>query len=76
MAIFDKADFLGLKYPSEARVEPKTCSTICRTHKNSTEPAAEAREGQNTAQKCPKMVEEVLADTELSKINVAAAIEM
>ena len=74
--IFDKTDFLGLKYPPKVRVEPKTCSTICGTHKNSTEPAAEAREGQNTAQKCTKMVEEVLADTELSKINVAAAIEM
>ena len=76
MAIFADIELWGLKYPPEVLFEPKTCSTICGTHKNSTEPAAEAREGQNTAQKCPKMVEEVLADTELSKINVDAAIEM
>ena len=56
VAIFDKTDFLGLKYPPEARVEPKTCSTICGTsvlaisnHKNSAGTAGGAREGQNMA---------------------------
>ena len=32
MAIFDKIDFSGLKYPPEKLVELKTCSTICGTH--------------------------------------------
>ena len=32
MAIFDKIDFSGLKYPPEVLVELKTCSTICDTH--------------------------------------------
>ena len=61
VAIFDKTDFLGLKYPPDVQVEPKTCSTICGTpvpailnHKNSTEPAAGAREGQNMAHNAPK----------------------
>ena len=43
MAIFDKTDFLDLKYPPEVQVEPKTCIAIFRTpvpailnHKNST----------------------------------------
>ena len=56
VAIFHKTDFLGLKYPPEARVEPKTCSTICGTsvlaisnHKNSAGTAGGAREGQNMA---------------------------
>ena len=56
VAIFQKTDFLGLKYPPEARVEPKTCSTICGTsvlaisnHKNSAGTAGGAREGQNMA---------------------------
>ena len=31
MAIFDKTDFWGLKYPPEMRVKHKTCSTICET---------------------------------------------
>ena len=39
-------------------------------------PAAGAREGQFMAQKWPEMIKEVLADTELSKINAATAIEM
>ena len=54
MAIFDKTDFLDLKYPPEVRVEPKTCSSICGTpvpailnHKSSTGSAGGAREGQN-----------------------------
>ena len=43
VAIFDRNDFLDLKYPPEVRVEPKTCSNICGTpvqailnHKNFT----------------------------------------
>ena len=50
VAIFDKTDFLGLKYPPEVQVEPKTCSTICGTpvpailnHKNSTGSAGGAK---------------------------------
>ena len=42
MAIFDKTDFWGLKYPLEVRVQHETCSTKCGTpvpaildHKNS-----------------------------------------
>ena len=31
MAIFDKTDTWGLKYPLEVRVQHETCSTICRT---------------------------------------------
>ena len=31
MAIFDKTDFWGLKYPLEVRVQHETCSTICGT---------------------------------------------
>ena len=57
VAIFDKTDFLDLKYPPEVQVEPKTCSTIFRTpvpailnHKNLTWSAGLAREGQNMAQ--------------------------
>ena len=83
MAIFEKADFWGLKNHQEVRVQHETCSTICGTpvpailnQKNSTEPAAGAREGQFMAQKWPEMIKEVLADTELSKINVTTAIEM
>ena len=56
VAIFDKTDFLDLKYPPEVQVEPKTCSTIFRTpvpailnHKNSTWSAGGARKGQNMA---------------------------
>ena len=56
MAIFDKTDFWGIKYPPEMRVEYKTCSTICGTpvpailnHKNSTRSAEGAMEGQNMA---------------------------
>ena len=54
MAIFDKTDFWGLKYPLEVRVKDEICSTICGTpvpailnHKNSTRLAGGAREGQN-----------------------------
>ena len=54
MAILDKTDFWGLKYPPEVRVEHKTCSTTCGTpvpailnHKNSTGSAGGARDGQN-----------------------------
>ena len=43
MAIFEKADYWGLKDPLEVRVQHETCSTICRTpvpailnHKNLT----------------------------------------
>ena len=32
MVIFDKIDFLGLKYPPEKLVELKTYSAIYRTH--------------------------------------------
>ena len=31
MAIFEKADYWGLKYPLEVRVQHETCGTICRT---------------------------------------------
>ena len=31
MAIFEKADYWGLKDPLEVRVQYETCSTICRT---------------------------------------------
>ena len=58
MAIFDKTDFWGLKYPLEVRFQHETCSTICGTpvpailnHKNSTGSAGGAREGQNMAHK-------------------------
>ena len=54
---FDKIDFSGLKYPSEAQVELKICSTICGTHvqtilnhKDLTGSAVGVREGQNTEQ--------------------------
>ena len=57
MAIFDKTDFLDLKYPPEVQVEPKTCIAIFKTpvpailnHKNSTWSAGVAREGQNMAE--------------------------
>ena len=57
MAIFDKIDLSGLKYPPEKQVELKTCSTICKTHvqtilnhKDLTGSAAGVREGQNTMQ--------------------------
>ena len=43
MAIFEKADFRGLKYPLEVQVKDEICSTICGTpvpaildHENST----------------------------------------
>ena len=43
MAIFEKADYWGLKDPLEVRVQHETCSSICGTpvpailnHKNST----------------------------------------
>ena len=56
VAIFDKTDFLSLKYPPEVWVEPKTCGAICGTpvpailnHENSTGSAGGAREGQNMA---------------------------
>ena len=56
MAIFDKADFWGLRYPLEVRVQHKTFSTICRTpapailnHKNSAGSAGGAGEGQSMA---------------------------
>ena len=56
MAIFDKTDFWGLKYPLEVRVQHETCSTICGTpvpailnHKNSHGLAGGARKGQNMA---------------------------
>ena len=56
MAIFDKTDFLDLKYPPEVQVEPKTCIAIFRTpvpailnHTNLTGLAGGAREGQNIA---------------------------
>ena len=54
MAIFDKTDFLDLKYPPEVQVEPKTCIAIFRTpvpailnHKNSTGSAGGAKNSQN-----------------------------
>ena len=54
MAIFDKIDFSGLKYPPEKLVELKTCSTKCGTHvhtilnqKNSTGSAGGAKNSQN-----------------------------
>ena len=57
MAIFDKIDFSGLKYPPEKLVELKICSTICGTHvqtilnhKDLTGSAVGVREGQNTEQ--------------------------
>ena len=57
MAISDKIDFSGLKYPPEKLVELKTCSLICRTHvqtilnhKDLTGLAVGVREGQNTVQ--------------------------
>ena len=53
MAIFDKTDFWGLKYPLEVRVQHETCSTICGTpvpaildHKNSTGSAGGAKNSQ------------------------------
>ena len=56
MAIFDKTDFWGLKYPLEVRVQHETCSTICGTpvpailnHKNLTALTGGARESQNMA---------------------------
>ena len=56
MAIFDKTDFLDLKYTPEVQVEPKTFIAIFRTpvpailnHKNLTGLAGGAREGQNMA---------------------------
>ena len=56
IAIFDKTDFWGLKYPVEMRVQYKTCSTICGTpvpailnHKNLNGSEGGAREGQNMA---------------------------
>ena len=57
MAIFDKIDFSGLKYPPEKLVELKTYSAIYRTHvqtilnhKDLTGSAVGVREGQNTEQ--------------------------
>ena len=57
MAIFDKIDFSGLKYPPEKLVELKTCSKICGTHvqtilnhKDLTGSAVGVKEGQNTLQ--------------------------
>ena len=54
MAIFEKADYWGLKDPLEVLVQHKTCSTICGTpvsavlnHKNLIGSAGGAREGQN-----------------------------
>ena len=54
VAIFDKTDFWGLKYPLEVRIQHETCSTKYGTpvpaildHKNSTGSAGEARESQN-----------------------------
>ena len=54
MAIFDKTDFWGLKYPPEVRVQHETCSTLCGTpvpailnHRIATGSAGRAREGQN-----------------------------
>ena len=53
MAIFDKTDFWGLKYPPEVRVQHETCGTICGTpapaildHKNSTGSAGGAKNSQ------------------------------
>ena len=61
MAIFDKTDFWGLKYPLEVRVQHETCSTICGTPlpailnpKNSTGLAGEVREDQNIDQNGPR----------------------
>ena len=55
VAIFDKFDFWGLKYPPEMQVQHKTCSIICGTplaailnHENSAGLIGGAREGQNT----------------------------
>ena len=54
MAIFEKADYWGLKDPLEVRVEHETCSTKCGTpvpailyHKNSTGSAGGAKSSQN-----------------------------
>ena len=60
MAIFDKIDFSGLKYPPEVLVELKTCSIICGTHvqtilnhNNLTGSAGGMWEGHNMAENCP-----------------------
>ena len=52
MAIFDKTEVWGLKYPLEVRVQHETCSTICGTpeaailnHKSSTGSAGGAKSG-------------------------------
>ena len=57
MAIFADIELWGLKYPPEVLFEPKTCSTICRTHvqtilnpKDLTGSAVGVRESQNTVQ--------------------------
>ena len=62
MAIFDKIDFRGLKYPPLMLVELKTCSTICGTHiqtilnhNNLTKSAGGVWEGQNMAENCPNI---------------------
>ena len=54
LAICDKTDFCGLKYPLEVRVHYKTYSIVCGTpvrailnHKNLTRSAGGARKGQN-----------------------------
>ena len=54
MAIFEKADYWGLKDPLEVRVQHETCSTICGTpfpailnQKNLTGSAGGAKNSQN-----------------------------
>ena len=54
MAIFEKADYWGLKDPLEVLVQHKICSTICGTpfpailnQKNSTGSAGGAKNSQN-----------------------------
>ena len=60
MAIFDKTDFWGLKYPLEMRLQHEKCSTIYGTPvqaildpKDLTRLAGGVREGQNMARKRP-----------------------
>ena len=58
VAISDKTDFWGLKYPPEVAVEHKTCSFKCKTHVrvilSHKKGQGGVREDQNMAQKYPK----------------------
>ena len=63
IAIFDKTDFWGLKYPVEVRVQYKTCSTICGTPvpailnpKNSTRSAGGAKNSQKSLYLVPSKI--------------------